>query len=78
MPSSVVLMIMTMTVTQSLERRADKHLSRQNDILLLAVARVWKARERGQLLHRVKSVRLVKDAWSAWRDRMNKQKQLEG
>lgn len=70
--------IMTLTVTQSLEIRADKHLARQNDILLLAVARVWKARERGKLLQRVRSVRLIKEAWSAWRARMDKQRQLEG
>lgn len=77
-PPSVVLTIVTLTVPQNLKRRADKHLARRNDILLLAVAKVWKARERGQLLQRVKSVRLVKNAWNIWRTRMDKQKQLEG
>lgn len=77
-PPSVVLTIVTLTVPQNLKRRADKHFARRNDILLLAVAKVWKARERGQLLQRVKSVRLVKNAWNIWRTRMDKQKQLEG
>ena len=71
-------MIVTLIVPQNLSRRADRHLARQNDILLLAVAKVWKARERGQLLQKVKSVRLVKGAWNVWRTRMNQQKQLEG
>jgi hypothetical protein len=39
---------------------------------------VWKARERGMLLERVRGVRLVKDAWVAWHRRLHEQKQTEG
>ncbi|KAF9264836.1 hypothetical protein L218DRAFT_925468 [Marasmius fiardii PR-910] len=53
--------------TTTLERRADKHLARQDSILLRAVMRVWKARERGKLLEKVKAFRLVRSAWTVWR-----------
>ncbi|CAL1704876.1 unnamed protein product [Somion occarium] len=55
---------------QVLERRADKHVARQNDVLIRAVMRVWKAHERGRLLERVRSARLLKDAWAMWKHRL--------
>lgn len=63
---------------QGMERRADKHLARQDDVLIRAVTRVWKARERGKLLERVRALRLVKGAWSIWRERMRQHRRLEG
>ncbi|KAG7092302.1 hypothetical protein E1B28_008664 [Marasmius oreades] len=53
--------------TTALECRADKHLARQDNILLRAVMRVWKARERGKLLEKVKAFRLVRSAWAVWK-----------
>lgn len=63
---------------QARERKADKHLARQDDVLVRAVSRVWKARERGKLLERVRALRLVKGAWAVWREQMRQHRQLEG
>ncbi|PBK78094.1 hypothetical protein ARMSODRAFT_991560 [Armillaria solidipes] len=60
-----------------MESRADKHLARQDDVLLRAVTRVWKARERGHLLERVKADRLVKSTWSAWKQQLREQRARE-
>lgn len=61
-----------------MENRATKHVARQDGVLLRAVSRVWKARERGKLLQRVKTVRLLKDTWEAWKQRVRHQKRNEG
>lgn len=61
-----------------MEKRAVKHLARQDDVLIRAVTRVWKARERGKLLERVRALRLIKDTWSVWRERMRQHRRLEG
>lgn len=61
-----------------MERRADKHLARQDDVLVRAVTRVWKARERGKLLERVRDLRLLKDAWSVWQERIRQLRHLQG
>ncbi|TFK54938.1 hypothetical protein OE88DRAFT_1653513 [Heliocybe sulcata] len=63
---------------RSMERKADKHLARQDDILVRAVLRVWKAHERGKLLERVKQSRLLKQSWAAWKMRLATLKQREG
>lgn len=60
------------------EGRASKHLARQNDILVRAVMRVWKAHERGKLLERVKTARQLKQAWAVWKRRVRHQRALEG
>lgn len=59
------------------EKRADKYLARQDAFLLRAVARVWKARERGKLLERVRDMRLVKNLMAVWKDRLRERKHLE-
>lgn len=61
-----------------MENRAIKHVARQDSVLLRAVARVWKARERGILLERVRATRLLKNSWYIWRDQILQQKQNEG
>ncbi|KAF9500919.1 hypothetical protein BDN71DRAFT_1439816 [Pleurotus eryngii] len=61
----------------ALDARADKRLGRQDDILLRAVMRVWKAHERGKLLERVKSLRAVKAAWAAWQNSIAVQRERE-
>ncbi len=61
-----------------MESRADKHLARQDDVLLRAVTRVWKARERGHLLERVRADRLVKSTWSAWKQQLREQRARNG
>lgn len=79
-------MVMTMfdyckylnALLQALEKRATKHLSRQNDVLLLAVMRVWKAHERGKLLERVRIARLLKQAWDTWKRRLRREQSQEG
>ncbi|KAG1754575.1 hypothetical protein EDB19DRAFT_664351 [Suillus lakei] len=59
------------------EKRADKYLARQDAFLLRAVARVWKARERGKLLERVRDMRLMKNSIAVWKDRLRERKHLE-
>lgn len=61
-----------------MENRADKHLARQDDLLVRAVMRVWRARGRGQLLEKVKMVRFLKAAWTTWERRLQFQTRLEG
>jgi protein SFI1 len=63
---------------QTLERRADRHIARQEDALVRAVVRVWKAHERGRLLERVYNARLLRQAWEAWKKRLRHQKKFEG
>ncbi|KAG5654501.1 hypothetical protein H0H81_001142 [Sphagnurus paluster] len=60
---------------QTMENRALKHVARQDGVLLRAVSRVWKARERGKLLARVRASRLIKNTWSLWQERLQQQKQ---
>ncbi|KAI0670486.1 Sfi1 spindle body protein-domain-containing protein [Trametes maxima] len=62
---------------RALENRADKHVARQDEVLVRAVMRVWKAHERGKLLTRVQSIRLLRQAWSIWNRRMDEQKERE-
>ncbi|KAK0240195.1 CTLH/CRA C-terminal to lish motif domain-containing protein [Armillaria nabsnona] len=57
-----------------MESRADKHLARQDDVLLRAVTRVWKARERGHLLESARAAQLVKSTWSAWKQQLREQR----
>jgi len=60
-----------------MERRAAKHIARQDSVLLRAVARVWKARERGKLLERVKATRLLKTSCTIWKGRVQRRKEDE-
>ncbi|KAF8078011.1 hypothetical protein FPV67DRAFT_1403819 [Lyophyllum atratum] len=62
---------------RNMENRALKHVTRQDGVLLRAVSRVWKARERGILLERVKAGRLIKDTWLVWRQRLQQQQHAE-
>ncbi|KAF5365583.1 hypothetical protein D9758_003196 [Tetrapyrgos nigripes] len=62
---------------RALERRADKHINREDHVLLQAVMRVWKARERGTLLKTVKASRLLKGHWAIWKARLEENRRLE-
>jgi protein SFI1 len=61
-----------------MEYRATKHVTRQDGVLLRAIVRVWKARERGKLLERVRGVRLVKETWAVWKRRLRSQHHRDG
>jgi protein SFI1 len=61
-----------------MEYRAAKHLARQDGVLLRAVSRVWKARERGKLFERVKAARLIKETWAVWKRRLWQQRHHDG
>jgi protein SFI1 len=56
-----------------MEYRAAKHVARQDGVLLRAIVRVWKARERGKLLERVRTMRLIKETWAVWKRRLQSQ-----
>ncbi|KAI0361981.1 hypothetical protein OH77DRAFT_1388452 [Trametes cingulata] len=62
---------------RALENRAAKHVARQDEVLVRAVMRVWKAHERGKLLTRVRNLRLLRQAWAIWKQRMEEQKERE-
>ncbi|KAI0646947.1 Sfi1 spindle body protein-domain-containing protein [Trametes meyenii] len=62
---------------RALENRADKHVSRQDEVLVRAVMRIWKAHERGKLLTRVQGVRLLRQTWTIWKRRMDEQKERQ-
>ena|SRR6266851_7702096 len=70
--------VVTIFCSQTLERRADKQIARQEDVLVRAVVRIWKAHERGRLAERVQNARLVRQAWEAWKKRLRHQRKLEG
>ncbi|KAJ3519427.1 hypothetical protein NM688_g9302 [Phlebia brevispora] len=60
-----------------LDRKAAKHTSRQNDVLVRAVWRVWKAHERGKTLERVRTARFTVRLWQKWQDRLREQRERE-
>ncbi|RPD79963.1 hypothetical protein L226DRAFT_550172 [Lentinus tigrinus ALCF2SS1-7] len=60
-----------------MEDRAVKHAARREDVVVRAIMRIWKAHERGKLLTRVRSLRLLKQAWSVWKRRMEEYKERE-
>ncbi|KAJ3505555.1 hypothetical protein NLJ89_g7354 [Agrocybe chaxingu] len=63
---------------KALDNRAEKYVGRQDESLLRAVFRIWRARMRGKRLEQFKTVRLVKYAWQKWRYRVGKEEaQLE-
>ncbi|OJT15746.1 hypothetical protein TRAPUB_4382 [Trametes pubescens] len=62
---------------RAMENRAVKHVARQDEVLVRAVMRVWKAHERGQLLTRVRNVRLLRQAWTILKHRMEEQRERE-
>lgn len=55
---------------QELELKADKHRLRQDDITLMALFRVWKAKERGRLADNGFKRRLVTAVWVVWKSRL--------
>ena len=63
---------------QALERRADRQIARQEDVLVRAIVRVWKAHQHGRLLERVHNSRVLRHTWEAWKKRLRQQKELEG
>ncbi|KAG8880002.1 hypothetical protein FRB98_005374 [Tulasnella sp. 332] len=63
---------------QVLERRAVHHVNRQESILVRAVMRVWVAKERGELLNRVRTTRLLKEGLATWRAKLEGIRKLEG
>ncbi|KAF8590581.1 hypothetical protein K439DRAFT_1329550 [Ramaria rubella] len=65
------------THKRMLNSRGDKYVKRRNNLLLRAIIRVWVARERGQLLDRVRSTRLLRDAFFVWHERIQQQQVLQ-
>jgi len=65
-------------VVQALEAKAVRHVARQDDVLLRAVCKVWKAHERGRLLVQVRKVRLIQNTWVLWKQRMRSLAVMEG
>ncbi|KAI0721662.1 hypothetical protein C8T65DRAFT_800148 [Cerioporus squamosus] len=62
---------------RAMENRAVKHAARREDVLVRAIMRIWKAHERGKLLTRVRSLRVLKQAWAIWKRRMEEQRERE-
>ncbi|KAL1746367.1 Sfi1 spindle body protein-domain-containing protein [Schizophyllum fasciatum] len=62
---------------RKMESKARKQLALRDEIMIRAIWRVWKAGERGRLLDRVRSSRLVADAFAVWQQRLGQQQSLE-
>ncbi|KAL1692309.1 hypothetical protein GGG16DRAFT_90188 [Schizophyllum commune] len=60
-----------------MENKARKQLALRDEIMMRAIWRVWKAGERGRLLERVRSSRLVSNAFAVWQQRLAQQRELE-
>ncbi|KIL69688.1 hypothetical protein M378DRAFT_156912 [Amanita muscaria Koide BX008] len=57
--------------------KATKQMTRQDDLLLRAVLRVWKARERGMLLERVIHMRYLRNSLTTWEMRLRELRSSE-
>ncbi|KAG6879521.1 hypothetical protein C0992_001854 [Termitomyces sp. T32_za158] len=57
----------------TMENRALKHIARQDDLLVRAIFRVWKARRQGKTVERLKASNLIYAAWSVWKQRLQQQ-----
>ncbi|KAG6878740.1 hypothetical protein C0993_011555 [Termitomyces sp. T159_Od127] len=57
----------------TMENRALKHIARQDDLLVRAILRVWKARRHGKTVERLKASNLIYAAWSVWKQRLQQQ-----
>ncbi|KAH9946207.1 uncharacterized protein BXZ73DRAFT_86381 [Epithele typhae] len=62
---------------RAMEHRAMKHSARRDDVLIRAIMRIWKAHERGHLLTRVRTLRMIKQAWQVWKRRVEELKERE-
>ncbi|TBU50663.1 hypothetical protein BD309DRAFT_944429 [Dichomitus squalens] len=62
---------------RAMENRAAKHVTRRNAVLIRAIMRIWKSHERGQLLTRVRAMRLLRQAWAVWKKHMDAQRERE-
>ncbi|GJE87193.1 hypothetical protein PsYK624_032760 [Phanerochaete sordida] len=62
---------------RTLERRAAKHEARQNEVLLRAVWRVWKAHERGRLVENAVDKGVLHRVWSTWVQRLQQHRERE-
>lgn len=60
------IFLQLLTTSQALILRSDKYINRCNTVLLRAVMHVWVARERGQLLFRIRDVRILQTALAMW------------
>lgn len=66
------------TRSQALVLRSDKYINRCNTVLLRAVIHVWVARERGQLLFRVRDARIRQTALAMWQHQLQAFRVLQG
>ncbi|KAK2466973.1 hypothetical protein APHAL10511_001231 [Amanita phalloides] len=60
-----------------MDDRVNKHVARQDTLLLRAIMRIWKARESGVLLERVINLRCLRERMLTWQRRLEEQKQNE-
>lgn len=63
---------------KGLNKRVKTHIYRRDNLLLRAVLHVWVARERGELLERVRRTRLGLETLGVWRGRLQEVQQLNG
>ncbi|KAG8893246.1 hypothetical protein FRB99_002115 [Tulasnella sp. 403] len=63
--------------SRALERRADHYIHRQQQVLVRAVLRVWRAKELGERFLRFRQMRLLGAAVSVWKDKLTAVRQLD-
>ncbi|KZV72882.1 hypothetical protein PENSPDRAFT_628005 [Peniophora sp. CONT] len=60
-----------------LDRKATKHAARTDDVLRIAIIRIWRARARGRLLERLRDTALQKRALTVWSGKVRQNRELE-
>ncbi|VDC06598.1 unnamed protein product [Peniophora sp. CBMAI 1063] len=62
---------------KALDRKASKHVARTDDVLRIAIIRIWRARARGRLLERLRDIALVKRALTVWAGKLRQNRERE-
>ena len=57
-------------MVQSLDNKVAKHIARQDDLLLRAIIRIWRARARGQRLEQFQTTAALRRAWQRWQAKL--------
>ena len=75
---SRVSTVRVLTTEQVLEKRAEKRVAESDNLLLIAILRIWKAHTNGRLLEQIRSRRLKALALKRWKDKLNVYRADEG
>lgn len=60
-----------------MDHKATKHAGRSDDVLRIAIIRIWRARARGRLLERLRDAALLKRALTVWSGKLRQNRERE-